>query len=139
MWVDTTFVSQRLPAAGFVVCTHLTYEIDRSLGCARDDHAAAADPARWTSGIPEDELMWQHVLRHHRARGNQAVFAEFVAADHRSVGPTEAPNRTGVGLSCQGPVARGLRSLVNTAAGPTNASSSRETPSYTDTLFWILT
>jgi hypothetical protein len=75
VWVDTTFVSQRLPAAGFVVCTHLTYEIDRSLGCSRDDHAAAADPARWTSGIPEDELMWQHVLRHHRARGNQAVFA----------------------------------------------------------------
>ena len=102
MWVDTTFVSQRLPAAGFVVCTHLTYEIDRSLGCSRDDHAAAADPARWTSGIPEDELMWQHVLRHHRARGNQAVFAEFVAADHRSVGPDRGAEPGGHRQGCRG-------------------------------------
>src|SRR2546423_14585708 len=34
---------------------------------------------------------------------------------------------------------RGLMTLVNTIDGPQNTSSSRITPSYTETLFWILT
>src|SRR2546423_8765893 len=34
---------------------------------------------------------------------------------------------------------RGLMTLVNTIDGPQKTSSSRITPSYTETLFWILT
>src|SRR5215207_829429 len=56
-----------------------------------------------------------------------------------ALAPTDAPRRTNVRDSSHPPVARGLRSFVNTADGPTNASSSSSTPAYTDTLFWIFT
>lgn len=54
--------------------------------------------------------------------------------------PIDAPRRTTVGVISQsGFTARGYMSLVNTALGPTNTSSSRVTPENTETLFWIFT
>src|SRR5438067_7174925 len=53
--------------------------------------------------------------------------------------PIDAPRPTTVGITSQSvAAARGYRSFVNTAPGPTNTSSSIVTPLYTDTLFWIL-
>ena len=52
--------------------------------------------------------------------------------------PIDALRRTRVGVTTQsGATARGVRSLVNTAPGPTKTSSASSTPRYTDTLFWI--
>jgi len=60
--------------------------------------------------------------------------------------PIDAPYRTLVGTIRQrsrglpsGEIARGRRSLVKTAQGPTKTPSSIVTPSYTDTPFWIFT
>src|SRR5207244_9570096 len=56
-----------------------------------------------------------------------------------ALAPMLAPRRTRVGTtSHSSDEARGWRSLVNTADGPTNTPSSRTTPRYTDTWFWIL-
>src|SRR5207245_7369735 len=55
--------------------------------------------------------------------------------------PTVAPCRTSVGrYSCFREIwLRGLITFVNTTDGPQNTESSRVTPSYTETLFWIFT
>src|SRR5262245_8619371 len=55
--------------------------------------------------------------------------------------PRVAPCRTRVGRSSsmRRIALRGLNTLVNTIDGPQNTSSSRVTPSYTETLFWIFT
>src|SRR5262249_43113441 len=55
--------------------------------------------------------------------------------------PKVAPRRTKVGRSSsiRRISLRGLNTLVKTIDGPQNTSSSRVTPSYTETLFWILT
>ena len=58
-----------------------------------------------------------------------------------ALAPRVAPRRTSVWrYSCLRETwLRGLITLVNTMEGPQKTSSSRTTPSYTDTLFWILT
>src|SRR5262245_1992842 len=55
--------------------------------------------------------------------------------------PSVAPHLTSVGRSSSRRLIslRGLYTFVNTIDGPQNTSSSRVTPSYTETLFWILT
>src|SRR6185436_8779953 len=55
--------------------------------------------------------------------------------------PMLAPRLTSVVLysSLRETWLRGLTTLVNTIDGPQNTSSSRITPVYNDTLFWILT
>src|SRR5229473_737809 len=55
--------------------------------------------------------------------------------------PSDAPWRTSVRLYSffRATWLRGLVTLVNTIEGPQNTSSSRITPVYTETLFWILT
>src|SRR5262249_7855218 len=52
--------------------------------------------------------------------------------------PIDAPRPTWVGTIFQSvEVARGRRSFVKVALGPTNPSSAIVTPSNTETLFWI--
>src|SRR6266511_143909 len=55
--------------------------------------------------------------------------------------PRVAPRCTNVGRSSsmRRIALRGLNTFVNTIDGPQNTSSSRVTPSYTETLFWIFT
>src|SRR5262245_8053824 len=57
-----------------------------------------------------------------------------------ALAPIVAPRRTSVrAYSCLRETwLRGLTTFVNTMDGPQNTSSSRITPSYNDTLFWIL-
>src|SRR6185369_2704304 len=55
--------------------------------------------------------------------------------------PSEAPRRTRVGANSlrRDTSERGFFTFVNTHEGPQKTSSSSSTPSYTETLFWILT
>ena len=69
------------------------------------------------------------VPRDHRAGTHHGPLPDCDATEEGGVAPIDAPRRTSVGSnSHRSPDARGYRSFVNTAEGPTNTSSSSVTP-----------
>jgi len=107
--VNLATMSQRSRTAGFAVYAGLAHEVGWTLRGARHDLTAAAHPAPVSSRIAEDELMRQHILRHDGTRRHQAVFTEFVSADHCGIG-TDRRTETDPGRTEQpGPGRAGIQ------------------------------
>src|SRR3712207_1516834 len=93
----------------------------------------------WRAGLPATS--WCGATSRVTTEPAATIAARPSTVPHTMVAlaPIEAPSWTAVGVTVHSATeARGRRSLVNTALGPTKTSDPSTTPVYTETLFWIL-
>ena len=106
----------------------------------RDLLAVAAHPTDLPGGHAHHERVIRHFGKHHGTGADEGMAADRDAAQDGAVGSERAPVLTSVGRYSPRRLiaARGLATLVKTTLGPQNTSCSSVTPSYIETLFWIL-